>query len=70
MCFQHGLYVGYPYVGLHRFAHLKPTWALCGLPICGFAMGLTMFVRHGLYAGYPYVGLHWVCPIVSNMWAT
>ena len=58
MCVQHGLNVGYPYLGLHRFAHLRPTWALCGLPVCGFALVLPMCVRHELYVGCPYVDLH------------
>ena len=61
MCIQHGPYVGYPYVGLHRFAHFRRTWALCGLPIYEFALVLPLCVRHRLYVGYSYmsyVGLH------------
>ena len=68
------------------FAHVCPTWVLCGLPI-GFALGFPIWDPHWLYVGCPYVGLPilsemdfmrathmWVCiwfaQFVSNMWAT
>ena len=72
MCVKHGLYVGYP-CEFASVCQLRPTWALCGLPIREFALVLLMCVRHRLYVGYSYVGLHWVCPCLSDMgfmWAT
>ena len=50
----HRLYGGYAF----GFANVCPTWASSGLPIYGFALGLTMCVQHGLNVGYPYLGLH------------
>ena len=58
MFVQHGLYVGYPFVGLHRFAHLRPIWALCELPICGFALVLPMCSDIGfMWATHMWVAL-------------
>ena len=40
------------------FAHVYPAWALCGLSVHVFVLGLPMGVQHGLYVGCLYVG----CP--------
>ena len=63
VCVQHGLYVVYPYVGLHRFAHWRSTLALYGLQNVNLLWGFDL-----VYPTWIMRATHmWVCLCVSNM---